>query len=75
MVAPLISGGKTIGVMSLYKMVEDGHFSQTDLDFLSGLARQAAIAIENARLFEEAQTARKESRGWPPRPRALSWPP
>jgi PAS domain S-box-containing protein len=55
MVAPLISAGNTIGVMSLYRSVEAGRFTQADLDFLSGLARQAAIAIENARLFEAAQ--------------------
>jgi GAF domain-containing protein/CheY-like chemotaxis protein len=61
MVAPLTSNGKSIGVMSLYRAIDDGHFTQADLDFLSGLARQAAIAIENARLFEEMQRARQEA--------------
>ena len=32
---------------------EKGFFSQDDLEFLSGLASQAAIAIANARLHEE----------------------
>ena len=38
-------------------------FPQDDLDFLVGLARQAAIAIENARLFAEAQEATVAAEG------------
>jgi GAF domain-containing protein/CheY-like chemotaxis protein/tetratricopeptide (TPR) repeat protein len=58
MVAPLIASGRTIGVLSVYKDRPDGTFSPVDLDFLVGLGRQAAIAIENSRLFDEAQQAR-----------------
>jgi signal transduction histidine kinase/DNA-binding response OmpR family regulator len=59
MVAPLISDGKALGVMSLYRYVSDGIFTPTDLDFLEGLARQATIAIENARLFQETRQAKE----------------
>jgi signal transduction histidine kinase/CheY-like chemotaxis protein len=58
MVAPLIASNRTIGVLSVYKDRNAGAFSQVDLDFLVGLGRQAAIAIENSRLFHEAQSAR-----------------
>ncbi|HEX5809932.1 MAG TPA: GAF domain-containing protein [Anaerolineales bacterium] len=58
MVAPLIASSRTIGVISVYKDRTSGTFSQVDLDFLVGLGRQAAIAIENSRLFDEAQHAR-----------------
>ena len=58
MVAPLIASNRTIGVISIYKDRTAGTFSQVDLDFLVGLGRQAAIAIENSRLFNEAQNAR-----------------
>jgi GAF domain-containing protein/CheY-like chemotaxis protein/anti-sigma regulatory factor (Ser/Thr protein kinase) len=58
MVAPLVAGNRTIGVLSVYRDRTTGVFSQTDLDFLVGLSRQAAIAIENSRLFDEAQSAR-----------------
>jgi GAF domain-containing protein/CheY-like chemotaxis protein len=58
MVAPLIAGNRTIGVLSVYKDRTGGAFSQVDLDFLVGLGRQAAIAIENSRLFDDAQSAR-----------------
>jgi signal transduction histidine kinase/DNA-binding response OmpR family regulator len=58
MVAPLIASSRTIGVLSVYKNRTEGSFSHVDLDFLVGLGRQAAIAIENSRLFNEAQDAR-----------------
>ena len=49
-------------------------FTDEDLDFLVGLSQQAAIAIDNARLFaRRARPARWPSR--PTRPRAPSWPP
>ena len=55
MVAPLIASNRTIGVLSVYKDRTAGTFSQVDLDFLVGLGRQAAIAIENSRLFAETE--------------------
>ncbi|MFN8411419.1 MAG: GAF domain-containing protein [Anaerolineales bacterium] len=58
MVAPLIASNRTIGVISVYKDRTKGTFSQVDLDFLVGLGRQAAIAIENSRLFNESQELR-----------------
>ena len=57
MVAPLISRDRVTGVMAVWRNAGDP-FGQADLDFLVGLARQASIAIENARLFTEAQAAR-----------------
>ncbi len=60
MVAPLIASNRTIGVLSVYKDRTAGSFSQVDLDFLVGLGRQAAIAIENSRLFDEIQTRNSE---------------
>ena len=59
MVAPLIAQGRTIGLLSVYRDRQEGLFTQVDLDFLVGLARQAAVAVENARLFEE--TRRREA--------------
>ena len=52
--APLFSGEKVIGMMSVWRdKTLHGSFTQSDLDFTVGLARQAAIAIQNARLFAE----------------------
>ena len=61
MVAPLIVRNQTVGGLTLYRWATQGQFNQVDLDFLSGLARQAAIAIENVHLLEEAQQARAEA--------------
>ncbi len=59
MVAPLVVRGQTAGVLSLYRWISDGPFSVVDLDFLSGLSRQAAIAIENMHLLDEARESRR----------------
>ena len=55
MLAPLISRGRVIGVMSVYRDRDQGLFTQLELDFLVSLARQAAIAIESARLYAETE--------------------
>ena len=55
MLAPLLAGERIIGSMVVWRETQKALFGQQDLDFLVGLARQAAIAIQNARLFEEAQ--------------------
>jgi len=52
LIVPLIAKGRTIGVMS----VQNPHpnaFDEDDLRVLSTIGGQAAIAIENARLFEQ----------------------
>jgi PAS domain S-box-containing protein len=55
MIAPMISRGKVIGVMTVYRDRDQGLFTQLELDFLVSLARQAAIAIESARLYAETE--------------------
>jgi GAF domain-containing protein/nitrogen-specific signal transduction histidine kinase len=49
---PLIFGGKVIGVLSVDHS-RPFAFSNADITSLSMLADQAAIAVENARLYEE----------------------
>ena len=58
MAAPLVTRGKTVGVISLYLPQAGTGFTPGDLEFLSGLARQAAVAVENARLFEQLREAK-----------------
>ncbi|NIN64068.1 MAG: GAF domain-containing protein, partial [Anaerolineae bacterium] len=52
---PVKVKGETVAVMNLTSSREDRRFSERDLERLSAFANQAAIAIENARLFKEAQ--------------------
>ena len=49
--APLKIKGETIGVLYADNRVASGIFSDADRDLLAGFADQAAVAIDNARLF------------------------
>jgi GAF domain-containing protein/anti-sigma regulatory factor (Ser/Thr protein kinase) len=51
---PLISQGQVIGVLSVQDF-RAGAFGSQDLQFLSTLANQLAVAMENARLFRERE--------------------
>ncbi|MCL6432541.1 MAG: GAF domain-containing protein, partial [Anaerolineae bacterium] len=60
--APLLFEGRVIGVMTLSRMGDRG-FTSTDLELLSSFASQAAVAVENARLYTEScQRARELER-------------
>jgi signal transduction histidine kinase/putative methionine-R-sulfoxide reductase with GAF domain len=54
MAAPLVDSGRVAGVMAVWRGTEEPEFRPDDLVFLSGLARQAAVAIANARLHRRA---------------------
>jgi signal transduction histidine kinase len=48
-------GGRLVGVFTTVSTDPDRQFTQADLHLLNLFAQQAAIAIENARLYEQAQ--------------------
>ncbi|MCX5692191.1 MAG: GAF domain-containing protein [Candidatus Omnitrophica bacterium] len=51
---PLVQKDKIIGVLSIYN-IKIGKYAPEDAKLLAMFASQAAIAIENAKLFEQAQ--------------------
>ncbi len=51
---PLVVGEKVIGALNVYGSSPDA-FDEEEVPILNAFANQAAIAIENARLYEEAQ--------------------
>jgi sigma-B regulation protein RsbU (phosphoserine phosphatase) len=51
---PLQVKGSTIGVIYVDNRLKAGIFSQADLELLNAIASSAAIAIENARLYQVA---------------------
>ena len=53
---PLISGGAAIGVLTL-DSIEANSFTPARADLLATFANQAAIAVVNARLYDQAQAA------------------
>jgi PAS domain S-box-containing protein len=52
MVAPLLGRDQVLGMTAVWRFGHSPPFTEADLNFLVGLAQQAAAAIENARLFE-----------------------
>lgn len=50
---PLITNEKVIGVLEVINK-ENGEFNETDEDLLTVIGAQAAIAIENTRLFQQS---------------------
>jgi len=59
-IAPLLAGEIVTGIMAVWR-TGGSLFNQTELDFLIGLSRQAAVAIMNARLFSEVQRQKEYS--------------
>ena len=61
---PILVAGKMTGLMAIWRTGEGLDFDQSELEFLNSLAQQAAIAIENARLFKnvtDSQTQLSEA--------------
>ena len=56
---PLIVAGDVIGVLDV-QSEEPNAFSNEDIEVLTTLANQVAVAIQNARLFEQSQKAMQE---------------
>ena len=54
---PLKLGGRTIGVLGVGNRISGQPFSEHEQQLLMALADYAAIAIENARLYEEVRQA------------------
>ncbi len=56
---PLVNRGKVIGVLNVNNKQSKEPFTKADLDLLTNIANQAAIAIENARLFKQVKESQK----------------
>jgi signal transduction histidine kinase/serine/threonine protein kinase len=57
---PLLVKNELIGVIYTDNRIRSGIFSESDRDVLQAFADQAAIALENARLFETLKRANQE---------------
>lgn len=57
---PMKLKDEIIGVMFVDNRLQSGLFKDSDLDLLSSFAEQAAMAIHNARLFDDLQIANKD---------------
>ena len=52
---PLTSGQKVVGVIGLALMEESRRFGEEEMDILTRFAELASLALDNARLYEEAR--------------------
>jgi adenylate cyclase len=70
MTLPLLHSGELLGIMHLDSLFTSNAFTEKDLQICTGMAAQAAISIQNARLASrierEAQTRAQISRLIPP---------
>ena len=58
---PLIHGDEVVGAMALFGRQAEKKFRQDQVELAEGIARQAAIAVKNARLFQEVESRAEES--------------
>ena len=52
---PFTSSGRVIGVLDLFDKLDDEDFDAADLKTIRNLASQAAVAVDNVRLHQEAR--------------------
>ena len=59
MIVPLIARGRTLGALTFISAESARHYTDDDLALATELARRAALAIDNARLYRRAQEANR----------------
>ena len=57
LIVPLVAGGRPIGVLNLVWAESDRRYGPEDLEMMRELGRRAGLAVENARLYNEARAA------------------
>ena len=57
LVVPLIARGETLGALTMASAAPGRRYGPADLDLARELSHRAALAIDNARLYREAQQA------------------
>ena len=60
-VVPLIARGRTLGAIAALQAESGRDFTDEDCATIDELGRRAALALDNARLYAEAEAARREA--------------
>jgi signal transduction histidine kinase/FixJ family two-component response regulator len=60
-VAPMTARERTLGVITFVATKSSRTYSREDVAFAKEVARRAAVAVDNARLYKEAQAARESA--------------
>jgi PAS domain S-box-containing protein len=61
MVAPLLAHGRALGAVTIISCTDERRFGPEDVELLSEVAHRAAVALDNATLFDDQQRARAEA--------------
>jgi PAS domain S-box-containing protein len=59
MIVPLVARDRTLGAMTFMSTTPGRHYGRVDLQLALDLARRLALAVDNARLFAEAEQGRE----------------
>jgi PAS domain S-box-containing protein len=54
-IVPLVARGRTLGAITLISAESERRYGEADLELAEELARRAALAVDNARLYEDAR--------------------
>jgi signal transduction histidine kinase len=60
-VAPLAARGRVLGAISLVSAESERRYGERDLALATEIGHRAGIAVDNARLYAEAEAARREA--------------
>src|SRR5918997_3703861 len=55
MIVPLVARGRALGTITLVSTESGRRYEEADLELAEELARRAALAVDNAQLYDEAQ--------------------
>jgi signal transduction histidine kinase/PAS domain-containing protein len=61
MIVPLVANGRTLGALTLISAESGRRYAEADLQLALELARRAALAVENARLHQASEAARRQA--------------
>jgi signal transduction histidine kinase len=60
-ITPLIARGRTLGALAVVQAESGRSITDDDAALLGDIAQRAALALDNARLYSEAEAARREA--------------
>ena len=60
-ITPLVARGRTLGALAVLQAESGRSITADDAALLGDIAQRAALAIDNARLYSEAETARQQA--------------
>jgi|KBSMisStaDraftv2_1062788.scaffolds.fasta_scaffold00798_1 PAS domain S-box-containing protein len=60
-ITPLVARGRTLGALAVLQAESGRNFTPGDEALLGEIAQRAALAIDNARLYSEAEAARRQA--------------